>query len=70
MGTWDEEVGKTVGRRVAAEATIQDAAVLLDTIAEIMAAGICPRGVWRFKTFEEADDWTLLQAASGHAPRD
>ena len=70
MGTWDEDfIGKTVGRRVSAETPIAEAAVLLKTIADLMPAGVCPKGVWRFKTFEEADDWALTQAARNPARR-
>jgi len=30
----------------------------LHTIAELrQGKGICPKGVYRFKTFEEADEW-------------
>ena len=69
MGTWDEDIGKTVGRRVGAETSISEAAVLLKTIADLMPAGVCPKGVWRFKSFEEADDWALTQAARNPASR-
>lgn len=63
MGTWDEAIGKTVGRRVNAESSIPEAAALLETIARLVPPGICPKGVWRFRTFEEADEWALTQAA-------
>jgi hypothetical protein len=69
VGTWDEHAGKTVGRRVPAENSISDAAALLETIAGLMPSGICSRGVWRFKTFEEADEWALKQAARNPASR-
>lgn len=69
MGTWDERVGRAVGRRVPVENSIADAAILLDTITRLMPAGICARGVWRFDSFEEADEWTLSQAARRRAPR-
>ena len=61
MGIWDEPVGRTVGRRVSAETSIEDAAVLLETLARLARFGVCRRGVWRFKTFEEADEWALTQ---------
>jgi hypothetical protein len=36
----------------------QDANRWLHTIAQLrQGKGICPRGVYRFKTFEEADEW-------------
>jgi len=66
---WDENIGKTVGRRISAETSISEAAVLLETIASLMPSGVCPKGVWRFRTFEEADDWALTQAARNPASR-
>ena len=69
MGTWDEPVGKAVGRRVSAETPISEAAALLKTIAGLMPSGVCPKGVWRFKSFEEADQWALTQAARNPASR-
>lgn len=69
MGTWDEPVGKAVGRRVSAESSLPEAAVLLQTIAQLMPAGICAKGVWRFKSFEEADEWALTQAARNPGSR-
>ena len=69
MGTWDEPVGKSVGRRVGAESPLPEAAALLETIARLMPSGICPKGVWRFKSFEEADAWALTQAARNPASR-
>lgn len=69
MGTWDEHIGKSVGRRVSAESSLSEAATLLKTIAGLMPSGVCPRGVWRFKTFEEADEWALKQAARNRASR-
>ncbi|MBI4424850.1 MAG: hypothetical protein HY554_14050 [Elusimicrobia bacterium] len=69
MGTWDEPVGKVVGRHVSEEAPIADAAALLATLGRLMPSGVCPRGVWRFKSFEEADEWALTQAARNREPR-
>lgn len=69
MGMGDESVGKSVGRRVRAESTVAEAAVLLETIARLMPSGICPKGVWRFRSFEEADEWALTRAARNPASR-
>ena len=36
----------------------QEANRWLNTINEVsQGKGICPRGVYRFRTFEEADEW-------------
>jgi hypothetical protein len=51
----EEFIGKTVGRRVP-----PSGAGLQKTLNQVMAGqkrGICPRGVYRFITHEEADAW-------------
>jgi hypothetical protein len=51
----EEFIGKTGGRRVP-----PSGAGLQKTLNQVMAGqkrGICPRGVYRFKSHEEADAW-------------
>ena len=49
---------KVVGRRKGFDTSPEAAEEWLRTINELRDnAGICPRGVYRFKTFEEADKW-------------
>ncbi|MBI4678428.1 MAG: hypothetical protein HY748_12680 [Elusimicrobia bacterium] len=63
MGDFDEIVGKVVtGRRLAGD-PIVNARILLDTISRLQGGRVAPKGVWRFKTFEEADQWALDQIA-------
>lgn len=53
----EEFIGKTVGRRVP-----PSGAGLQKTLNQALASqkrGICPRGVYRFRSFEEADAWTM-----------
>lgn len=53
----EEFIGKTVGRRVP-----PSGAGLQKTLNQVLASqkrGICPRGVYRFHSFEEADAWTM-----------
>lgn len=68
VGTFDERIGKTVTRRTGTPDAIKDAAILLDTISRLRPGPICPKGVWRFRTFEEADAWALKMIARP-APR-
>jgi hypothetical protein len=62
----EEFPGKTVGRRrpprdsFAAGMGLQKSAV---AFFKVMKRGICPRGVFRFRTFEEADEWMLKMMA-------
>ena len=58
----EEKIGKTVGRREPCDPwtrgmRLQETAGQLRTSAG--HGGICPRGVYRFKTHEEADAWMM-----------
>lgn len=51
---------KTVGRRKPASGGIAAAANLLELAVDLRKGKpFIPRGVWRFKSFEEKDAWTL-----------
>lgn len=54
-----EERIKIVGKRRQRETeTEKDYDVLLKTLQALRGnRGICPKGVYRFRTFEEADQW-------------
>ena len=56
---------KIVGKRSGKTApTLENANTLLKTMQQLRGgAGICPRGVYRFKTFEEADEWMMKMLA-------
>jgi hypothetical protein len=42
----------------------ENANVLLNTMRQLRGGkGICPRGVYRFKTFEEAHEWMIKMIA-------
>ncbi|MEO0447963.1 MAG: hypothetical protein AAF191_17985 [Verrucomicrobiota bacterium] len=65
----EEKIGKTVGRRTAktipapCAATREDAIRWRDTIGGVRI----PRGVFRFKSHEEADQWMREKIAQGAA---
>ena len=49
---------KIVGRRKEFDLSLEAADEWLRSINKLRGnAGVCPRGVYRFKTFEEADQW-------------
>lgn len=56
---------KTVGRRSGEIGTSsKESAVWLNTIRQLRGnKGICPRGVYKFKTFEEANEWVYKMIA-------
>lgn len=60
---------KVVGRRRQRETeTEKDYDVLLKTLQALRGnRGICPKGVYRFRTFEEADQWMIRMIAKASA---
>jgi hypothetical protein len=62
----DETIGKTVGRRTAISDPFAYAMALQDTAAELIKLtghGLCPKGVFKFATHEEADEWMTRMLA-------
>ncbi|TAJ96844.1 MAG: hypothetical protein EPO39_19705 [Candidatus Manganitrophaceae bacterium] len=60
---------KIVGwRRQRETETEKDYDVLLKTLQALRGnRGICPKGVYRFRTFEEADRWMIRMIAKASA---
>lgn len=61
----DDSKIKIVGRRSGQfNPSPENANVLLHTMRELRGGrGICPCGVYRFKTFEEAHEWMIKMIA-------
>jgi hypothetical protein len=63
----EEKIGKTVGRRVLEDSGAYGAGLqrLANQVNRTMHRGICPKGVFRFRSHEEADAWmTRMQVRS------
>jgi hypothetical protein len=58
---------RRISRRPEGEDTIQDAAILQRTVNRLRGVGLIPRGVYRFATHEEADEWMIRTMAETHA---
>jgi hypothetical protein len=54
----EEWAMKVVGDRVQA-ASLKDFDTLQRTVAALSEKAVCPRGVFRFRTFEEANEWKI-----------
>lgn len=52
----EEFIGKTVGRRVPPKSGVA-LQVTLNQALKSQKLGVCPRGVYRFNSHEEADAW-------------
>jgi len=58
MSEFGQREVKVVGRRKGFDTSPEAANAWLQTINELRGpCGVCPRGVYRFETFEEADRW-------------
>jgi hypothetical protein len=49
------------------ESALRDAAILQRTLNRLRPLGFVPRGVYRFESHAEADEWMMLQIARSHA---
>ena len=62
--------GKVVGRRRLPAASLENMTRFNRTVAFLRGtAAVVPRGVYRFRTFEEADQWMSKMMARTHARR-
>jgi hypothetical protein len=59
-------VKRVAGRREQ-ENVLRDIDILQDTMNQLRGCGLIPRGVYRFRTHEEADEWMMRQIAANHA---
>ena len=57
----DEKIGKTVGRRVLRNSGRYGAGLqrLANEVIKTVKRPLCPKGVFRFHSHEEADAWML-----------
>jgi hypothetical protein len=58
----DDPIGKTVGKRVVKNAwklAMDGQKSLMQFRYNLGHGGLCPRGVFRFKSHQEADEWLI-----------
>jgi hypothetical protein len=60
---------KVVSRRKRIEDPILDIEILQRTINELRGKALVRRGVYRFESFEEAEQWMIREIAATHARR-
>ncbi len=58
---------RRISRRAEGEDTIRDAAALQRTMNRLRGGALVPRGVYRFRSHEEADEWMVRMIANTHA---
>ena len=59
-------VKRVPGRREG-EDVLRDIDILQRTLNELRGCGIIPRGVYRFQSHREADEWMMRQIAATYA---
>jgi hypothetical protein len=62
-----EITSKTVGRRAEGGDSVAEAAALQRTLSALRGRELVPRGVYRFKTHEEADEWMTSEIVNTRA---
>jgi hypothetical protein len=60
---------KIVTKRHPGKNPPRDAAILQRTMNRLRGPALVPRGVYRFATHEEADEWMMRQIVATHARR-
>jgi hypothetical protein len=63
----DELPIKRISRRSEGEDTLRDVAILQRTVNRLRGNALVPRGLYRFRSHEEADEWMMRQIARTHA---
>lgn len=59
-------VKRVPGRRQG-ENVLRDIDILQETVNRLRGCGLIPKGVYRFRTHQEADEWMMRQIAANHA---
>lgn len=54
-------------RRFRKENAVADSRILQRTINRLRGVGVAPRGIYRFTSHEEAEQWQIRQLARIHA---
>ncbi len=60
---------KIVSRRPAGEDVSRDSSIHQRTLNRLRGARLVPRGVFRFASHKDADEWMTRQILDSHEPR-
>jgi hypothetical protein len=58
---------RRVSKRSEGEDIIRDAAAMQRTMNRLRGGALIPRGVYRFRSHEEAEEWMIRTIAATHA---
>jgi hypothetical protein len=60
---------RRLSRRPEGQDLLRDVAILQRTVNELRGGDLVPRGLYRFRTHEEAEVWMMQQMALTHSRR-
>jgi hypothetical protein len=60
---------KRVPGRSSGEDILRDIDILQETVNRLRGCGLIPKGIYRFRSHEKADEWMTRQIAANHARR-
>lgn len=58
---------KRIPGRRQGDDVLQDVDILQQTLNDLRGCGLIPKGVYRFRSHEEADEWMIREIAANHA---
>jgi hypothetical protein len=58
---------KRVAGRGSGEDILRDIDILQETVNRLRGCGLIPKGIYRFRSHQEADEWMTRQIAANHA---
>lgn len=58
---------KRIPGRRSGDDILRDIEILQQTLNDLRGCGLIPKGVYRFHSHEEADEWMIRQIAVNHA---
>lgn len=67
MASMDQLRTKRVLGRRQGDNVLRDIDILQQTLNDLRGCGLIPKGVYRFHSHEEADEWMIRQIAANHA---
>src|ERR1041385_7748760 len=62
-----DRIVRRISRRPEGDDSLSDAAILQRTMNRLRGLALIPRGIYRFRDHEEADEWMIRTIAATHA---
>lgn len=63
----DQVRTKRIPGRRQGDDVLRDVDILQQTLNDLRGCGLIPKGVYRFRSHKEADEWMIREIAANHA---